>query len=159
MFKNYWVCEYGPGGNYMGQPPYTAGKPKDACQLKSTLSNGLQEQRRRGDNTTADHEDVPVIRAPQRQQRKLLSTGDQEVQADAPSAAELRSATALEIAIWAVAVVASVGIFSFVRRNRQHSGSEVPVKPPIAAHPDAPQQLASACGPFVVVAVTAQSTQ
>jgi hypothetical protein len=32
-FRNYWVCEYGPGGNYIGIPPYNASAPKDACQL------------------------------------------------------------------------------------------------------------------------------
>jgi hypothetical protein len=57
-YINYWLCAYGPGGNYMGQTPYDASTPMDQCQmngvpLSSFAEERLESQRRDGDNLTA----------------------------------------------------------------------------------------------------------
>jgi pathogenesis-related protein 1 len=57
-YINYWLCAYGPGGNYMGQDPYDASTPMDQCQmngvpLSSFAEESLRSQRRDGDNLTA----------------------------------------------------------------------------------------------------------
>jgi hypothetical protein len=57
-YLNYWICAYGPGGNYQGRPPYDASTPMDQCQMNGVpLSSFAHEapasQRRVGEFTSA----------------------------------------------------------------------------------------------------------
>jgi hypothetical protein len=55
VYKNFWLCAYGPGGNYMGQVPYAASTPKDTCQLQGTTEQEFHTQRRDGNLTAREH--------------------------------------------------------------------------------------------------------
>jgi hypothetical protein len=114
--KNYWVCEYGPGGNYMGQPPYDSSAPMDACQLNgtATLSPVMTAV-----PTVAPAPEIAAAAVPSyRERRSLLAEGTVAKDEPAPSGdstAVLAFATTVGMLVVGVGMVTA---FLLIRRGR-----------------------------------------
>jgi hypothetical protein len=145
LYKNFWLCAYGPGGNYMGQPPYISSKPKDACQLYSTLEEEFHVQGNQRQllsvNETASESSESLEAAAELKQglvqlpRSTLRSTLRGRHADEES---ILAASAANWAVLSVGCVAAVGMLGvaaaiYVVRRRQQPAD--PVREPLCTEP------------------------